>query len=297
MNVQKLRALLAAVRCGSINKAAEMVGYTESGLTYAINSFENELGLQLIQRSKTGIRLSPDGEELLPFLEKLVESDTEAMKRIEEITHRRKNTLRISLYSGLSNSCLFEVLAAFSARMPEIEISLLNGNIQQTLERLKAGEVDVGLHFDDVAAASAGIKCAPLYESPILVILPENRAAEAKKPFPVFRFQSENVVVFDGDESNLVDYGMFPAGIIKTGGLGCGSLFSIVEHGIAIAALPEVALSGCKHRVCLTPIEPPITLTLCALYRVADERKAVMREFLKCFREWANAQRMSRESF
>ena len=289
MNVQKLRALLAAVHCGSISKAAETVGYTESGLTYAINSFESELGIQLIRRSKTGVRLSEEGKELLPYLEALVKSDAEVMRKIEEISCRKKNVLRLALYPGLSDGCLFDILAAFSAKMPETEISLRSESIRNTVEGLKTGEIDIGLNFEDVAATE-DIKCMKLCSFPGLVILPESRAAEAEKPFPISRFRDESMIVFDVDEKELPKYGFFPATVIKTSGTGCASLFSAVEKGLAITSVPSVLIDGCKYHVCFTPVSPPVSGTLYALYRAADERRGAVCEFLKCLKEWAKKQ-------
>ena len=55
MNVQKLNIILEALKYGSMTKAAEKLGYTQSALTYAINSTEQELGFPLVRRTKGGV--------------------------------------------------------------------------------------------------------------------------------------------------------------------------------------------------------------------------------------------------
>lgn len=62
MNVQKLNIILEALKYGSMTKAAEKLGYTQSALTYAINSTEQELGFPVVIRDANGIRLSKEGE-------------------------------------------------------------------------------------------------------------------------------------------------------------------------------------------------------------------------------------------
>ena len=50
MDSKKLEILMTAVDLGSFSKAAEVVGYTQSGLTHLVDSLEREIGLTLVQR-------------------------------------------------------------------------------------------------------------------------------------------------------------------------------------------------------------------------------------------------------
>ena len=64
MDTKKVHALLLAVDRGSLTSAAAELGYTQSGLTHMMNALEDELGLNLLVRSKNGVRLSPAGQAL-----------------------------------------------------------------------------------------------------------------------------------------------------------------------------------------------------------------------------------------
>ena len=61
MESKKLEALLMAVDLGSFTKAAEVMGYTQSGLTHMMNSLEREVGFTLLERGRGGVRLTKDG--------------------------------------------------------------------------------------------------------------------------------------------------------------------------------------------------------------------------------------------
>ena len=65
MESKKLEALLMAVDLGSFTKAAEVMGYTQSGLTHMMNSLEREVGFTLLERGRGGVRLTKDGERVL----------------------------------------------------------------------------------------------------------------------------------------------------------------------------------------------------------------------------------------
>ena len=68
MDARKLNAIMTAIDLGSFSKAAESVGYTQSGLTHLVNSLEKELGFPLFVRSKQGVQLTGYGESLRPYI-------------------------------------------------------------------------------------------------------------------------------------------------------------------------------------------------------------------------------------
>ena len=96
MDDRKLKTLLAAVRTGSFSKAAEELICTQSAVTQTMNSLEDELGVRLVERSHSGVRLSEEGEALLPFI---VEADA-AMNKLEReakaVSEGRAQPLRIA---------------------------------------------------------------------------------------------------------------------------------------------------------------------------------------------------------
>ena len=60
------------IELGSFTKAADALGYTQSSVSQMIASLENELSLKLLTRSRTGVRLTTDGAELYPFIERSI---------------------------------------------------------------------------------------------------------------------------------------------------------------------------------------------------------------------------------
>ena len=61
MSMQKYQAFVCAVEKGSLSKAAEELGYTQSGISHMMKSLEEEVGFPLLVRTATGIRPNPEG--------------------------------------------------------------------------------------------------------------------------------------------------------------------------------------------------------------------------------------------
>ena len=71
MNATKYQIFLKTVECGSFTKAAADLNFSQSGISHAINSLEEELGVTLLSRNRGGVTLTGDGRALLPQIQQL----------------------------------------------------------------------------------------------------------------------------------------------------------------------------------------------------------------------------------
>ena len=63
MDINKLQIILKVIEHKNLTKAAESLGYTQSGITHVINGIENEIGFRLLRRCRAGVSLTPEGEQ------------------------------------------------------------------------------------------------------------------------------------------------------------------------------------------------------------------------------------------
>ena len=90
MDEKKIQAFLMVVKLGSINKAAERLDYTQPALTQMMNSLERDLGCRLLSRGHGGVKLTREGEALLPLLENVSNSMKKLRKEIVRLTAEQK---------------------------------------------------------------------------------------------------------------------------------------------------------------------------------------------------------------
>ena len=79
---------------GSFHKAADILGLTPSAISHAISSMENELGFSVLTRSKAGVNLTNYGEQLLPYVNAVLNCDESLKQEIAELnglTRKSKN--------------------------------------------------------------------------------------------------------------------------------------------------------------------------------------------------------------
>ena len=75
MNIKKYEAFVRAVELGSLSKAAEELGYTQSGISHMMQSLEDEVGFPLMVRTSSGILPNTEGEMLLPTILQLLNTN------------------------------------------------------------------------------------------------------------------------------------------------------------------------------------------------------------------------------
>jgi DNA-binding transcriptional LysR family regulator len=95
-------ALCKIVEVGSFTQAADLLGYTQSGISQMVQSLEDELSLKLLLRSRTGVKLTPEGEELYPYILKTVSSYRAMIEKTKEIKGLQSGIIRIGTISSVS---------------------------------------------------------------------------------------------------------------------------------------------------------------------------------------------------
>ena len=85
--MEKINAevFMAITRLGSYSKAADELGYTKAGIGYIVNSMEEAAGFRIFRREYGGVRLTPEGEALLPYIQRLRESENAVSEQADRI--------------------------------------------------------------------------------------------------------------------------------------------------------------------------------------------------------------------
>ena len=121
MDTKKLAALAAAVRLGSFTRAAEELGYTQSGLTHMMNSLEKDVGFPVLVRSRSGVRLTPAGQRIFPLVQECLAGAEALEHEILLINTHQEESVRVRLSGpgvdgALETEVPRDVLAAIRTR-------------------------------------------------------------------------------------------------------------------------------------------------------------------------------------
>lgn len=170
MDSRKLEILMTAVDLGSLSRAAEVVGYTQSGLTHLVDSLEREIGLTLVQRDHSGIALTEEGNALMPAIREFLRANARLENQISAITEKSAQTIRVAAYASIAMRWMPEILYRFRRVCPHIDVDLRTVDHElEPFELLEAWRTDVIF-----AARQSAFACdwTPLHNDAMYAILP-----------------------------------------------------------------------------------------------------------------------------
>ena len=259
MDAKKVQALLAAVDLGSLTSAASELGYTQSGLTHMMNSLETELGLTLLLRGKSGVRLSPAGQELLPELRSLADAADALDLAAEQLRQRNCSTLRLGAYSSIARHWVPQIMAESRKVCPDTQVSLIMDGLVELYSAVRDDQLDCIMTSYDESLAQ-GFGWIPLWEDELVAVLPESFPLEGDV-MPVERFdESQFLMPSQGADTYILPiFAASPRKIgphIITTNLDDESIVSMVEHGLGVSLLSRLVVKGMSCQVKIVPISP-----------------------------------------
>ncbi len=143
MDQNKRVALLTAIDLGNLTRAAEQLGYTQSGLSYVIKTLETELGFPLLLRSRSGVRPTKECQRVLPLLRELDKKSRQLEQEAADIRGLAVGTVSLATFPSISRFWLPEILRDFAQLYPGITVSIREGNQEEQCEWLWEGSVEL----------------------------------------------------------------------------------------------------------------------------------------------------------
>ncbi len=255
MESSKFYALLKAVEYGSLTKAAEELGYTQAGLTHMMNRLEKEIGLTLLQRNKSGVSLTSDGNELLSLIEDFTAKGLALENAVNRIKNGNDKIIRIAAYASITSHWLPEIISNFKKDFPNIDFELQVSGFDEISQDVINGNIDLG--FTSLQPNMPGEWIA-LKDDPLFAVLPIDYDNGNKK-IHISIFDNKSFFMptygFDYDIMRTLDEnGVKP--LINRTALDDTAVVSMVSHSLGLSILPKLVLSGMHGKFTAKAIEP-----------------------------------------
>lgn len=296
MDSGKIKALLLAVECGSLTRAAEKLGYTQAGLTHMMTNLENETGLKLLRRDKNGVRLTPDGEALLPSMREFALSSDRLSKSVLEIRTRTNEHIRIGAYTSILKEWLPGLIRDFRKLYPGITFDIRDTSIADLCKRVGSCELDVGF-----GSRQENSDCRFIYlcDDPLFAVLPADCGwKEVGGCIPISSFQGRTFLMptygVDPDVLRVLEQNRVEP-VISSASISDSSVIAMVRMGLGVSILPELVLRGLDKagaKVC--PILPHAARELGMIVPRQKSPNPHVRSFIRfCEKKLADSGRLS----
>ena len=248
MNLEQLRSFVEVARFGNFTRAAEELYLAQPSLSRQIAALEQSLGVELFHRARGGSTLTAAGESLLPLARRML-ADAESVRReLAELAGLERGRVRLGATPTLCISLVAEVLSAFHAEHPGIELHLSEQGSRRLLDELAGGELDLALITTTDATTAERFNVTPLLVEELVVV------SSATAP-PVTSHDSIGLadvadlpqIVFSStyDLRATTDAAFSAAGLepqVVLEGAEMDAVLRFVERGLGVAIVPAMVL-------------------------------------------------------
>ena len=278
MDTKKLEALATAVQVGSFTRAAEVLGYTQSGLTHMMNSLEKDIGFPLLVRSRTGIRLTAAGKRVFPLIQDLLRVDETLEREIRLINTRREETIRVASYSSIAMHWLPEIIQRFRDRHPDVAVDVQMGSVEEVYRWVQEDKADMCFASWQEWFA---LDWTHLRNDPLLVILPPDSQLRSRSSLDVHCLEGQDFLMPSlGFHLDIMQaLGEVKPNFRETH-VSDNVIISMVEHGLGVSILSELVLKGRRDNVVALPLDPPAARELGIAVRSKKELRPMVRRFI-----------------
>lgn len=281
MSIQKYLAFVKTVECGSFTKAAELLNYSQSGISRMIHDLEKEWQVTLLERGRSGVRLTSEGIRLLPYAGNLCREYEKLQSEVDEMKGLRSGLIRIATFSSVATHWLPNIIREFQKQYPEIDYELLLGDYMEIESWIMEGRVDCGFLRLPVCGELESIF---LEQDRLLVILPEGHPLTALEKIPVSALCDEPFLLLEkggkADVSEIFERsGVSPKVHFTT--WDDYAIMAMVESGLGVSILPELILKRIPYRVVSRELEIPAYRNIGLAFKGRKDASPVVRRFME----------------
>ena len=274
-------ALLRVLECNSFSDAARVMGYTQSAVSQMIKALEEELGVTLLLRSRTGVTLTREGELLLPYIRDVANAHRMLSEQAANFHGLQSGTIRIGTFTSVSSRLLPPVMKALKEAHPNLRFELHQGVYSEIEEWVRTGVVDFG--FTDASRVTPFV-CEPVFQDTMLAVLPEGHPLGENIFVQVGQLKREPFILLDEGRGGGIVHDMVaahPEIDVQYHVADDYSILTMVENRLGIAILPELVLKNTNHRVIARQLQPQLRRTLGVIYPKREGLSTAARAFLR----------------
>lgn len=276
LTLRQLRYFKALAETGHFGRAADACNVTQPALSMQIKELETELGVTLIERRRTGVQLTGEGQEALQRAAQILRDAQDLQGFASSREGPLGRTLSLGVIPTIAPYILPAALPEIQKRAPELDLTLHEAQTDQLLEELGDGVIDVALLA--LPAGSDRFAAKALFEDRFLLAMPVD--APAPDSISVSELSAERLILLEEghclrDQALAVCGAVGEGAMAKFGATSLATVLQMVVNGYGSTLLPEMAVPvevRADTPIALRHLEPEPSRTIGLLWRASAPR-------------------------
>ena len=247
MNLRDLRYFVALADTRHFGKAAERSFVSQPTLSAQIKKLETYLGVQLIERQPRKVTLTEMGARILPLARSILQESDEIVSLARNDHDPLSGKLKVALIPTIGPYLLPLVARKLRKQLPLLKVMLYEYQTQPLLEKLRAGDIDLGILALPVPLD--GLEARPLYDEDFTLAVPSNSPLAKRSNVKIDDLSGETLLLLE-DGHCLRDQALDVCSRIDVKesedyrATSLETLRQMVAAGLGITLLPKLATRG-----------------------------------------------------
>jgi DNA-binding transcriptional LysR family regulator len=274
MELRHLRYFVAVADALSFTKGAQKLNLAQPSLTRQIKDLEDEIGVRLFDRIRTGVSLTAEGKSFLVDAKRLLHLSGEIVESVQRLSRQESTPFNIGYVANLFYDLLPVTLASFQRLFPGVSINLFDMTCGDQFRALKDGRIDCGFVGPQEPVKELGLEFRSIASYETVAALTKNNPL-AKKP--VIKLKELKPLFFIGmSEASYPGYRRWLKQTCQRVGFSPKvlqdveierTLIQAVAAGLGVALLPDQVKKLPHENVVFRPLAPRVMTESCIAWK------------------------------
>jgi len=287
MELRHLRYFVAVAELLSFTKAAQKLHLAQPSLTRQIHNLEQEIGVRLLNRSKSHVALTVEGRSFLMDARRLLALASESVAAVQRLSRGETGQLNLGYSSNFNFELLPKTLSAFRENFPHIALNLFNMNPAEQLHALETRKIDLGFVGFRPSIMTRDLQWECLARHKTIVAIPQNHLLAKKLSITVtdlktMFFVGMSELTHPGFREWLCEVcrpGGFIPRILQDAEIEAG-LMRFVAEGLGVSLARETIKNLPHAGVIFRPLKPAVRTDYSIAWKRDNDSRALQQYIL-----------------
>jgi LysR family nitrogen assimilation transcriptional regulator len=154
LDFRRLEYFVAIAQCGSLTRAAELMGVSEPSLSRQVRLLEEELGGALFYRTGRGVRLTPGGGVFRDQASAILEMGKRARSAFAQVNSGSSGRIAVGIPPRIARVVMGPLIESFRRKLPQASINVVEGLSVTLSDWLQLGRIEIALLYNQRAIPS-----------------------------------------------------------------------------------------------------------------------------------------------
>jgi DNA-binding transcriptional LysR family regulator len=291
VELRHLRYFLAVAEELHFGRAAASLGIAQPPLSQQIRKLEEAIGVELFDRSRRRVELSPAGEAMVPFARRALAETSAGIEAARRAARGEIGTLSVGFIESAARTLVPGAVRVFRAAHPDVGLRLRELGVEDQLAALRARSLDIAIVRPPVD--DGGLRLEQLLEERLVVVAPESHRFASRRRIgprslddePLVLLARETVPGLHDQVISLFERHSLRAQIAQEA-TSIQAVLGLIAAGLGVSLLPGSVFGHDQAGLAVVGLAPAPRLSLLAALR-EGERSPLVRDFLAAMKESA----------